>query len=199
MLNVKGPVPIRRRACASCDGRRDRHLDLRRVADIDKADLLVDRLCCRLHLHSLTFGFGSARIDQHSNCAHVGDKLAKQLKPLATNCAGNENYSGDVASRPVETRHQAVPDRIAAGGEHDRYRRGRRLGTDRRQRVVLIITEGRRAMTSAALASHQNGFHPRQTRSQHSALRPAPPPASPYVMLPHCYLRRSGAAVEKDD
>ena len=42
----------------------------------------------------------------------------------------------NVATRPVETRYEAVPNRIAAGGEHDRYYRGRRFCPDRRQSVA---------------------------------------------------------------
>ena len=46
----------------------------------------------------------------------------------ATSSAVESGDAGNVAARPVEAGDQTVLDRIAAGLEHDRNRRGRRLG-----------------------------------------------------------------------
>jgi hypothetical protein len=136
LLNQKEPEPTSSAPAPAATASATDRLDLCRVAYLDNANLLTNRLCRRLDFRSLSVGFDAARIDQHGNSARLGDKLAKQLKALTANRARNENYSRNVAARPVEARHEAVPDRIAAGGEHDRYRRGRRLGSDRRQSVA---------------------------------------------------------------
>src|SRR5262249_57760278 len=97
-VEQKSPGPDKKRTRASCDGSRDCRLDLRRVADLDNANLLANRLRCRLDLYSFSVGLGGARIDQHGNSARLGDKLAKQLKPLTAHRARNENYSCNIAA-----------------------------------------------------------------------------------------------------
>ena len=42
--------------------------------------------------------FKTTDIDQHGNSARLWDKLAKQLKPLAANCATNKNHACNIAA-----------------------------------------------------------------------------------------------------
>ena len=63
LLNQKSTGADQQRARASCDGRRDCRLDLCRVANLDNANLLANRLCCRLNFRSFPVGLRDARID----------------------------------------------------------------------------------------------------------------------------------------
>src|SRR5262249_61659022 len=101
VVKQKTTVPATEAPRPSGPRRSDCRLDLCRVADLDNTNLLANRLRCHLDLRSLSVGLGDARIDQHGNNARLGDKLAKQLKPLAANCAINENHACNVAARPV--------------------------------------------------------------------------------------------------
>src|SRR5262245_34754398 len=87
-----------------------------RVAD---DELLPDRLRRALHLSALRLGIGGVRIDKHRNRCRGGHDLAQQLKSFRSQYAGEKDYAGGVAARPAEAGDEAVPDRVAAGDEHD--------------------------------------------------------------------------------
>ena len=86
----------------------------------------------QLNVPSLDPRFKRVGPDQHRDGRGGGDELAQHLQPLGSQEPGHEAHAGDVATGPVEAGDQPVHDRIAAGREYDRHRRGGSLGRERR-------------------------------------------------------------------
>ena len=61
------------------------------------------------------------------------DQLAQQSQPLRRQLGDEKIDAGRIAARPVEAGDQAELDGVVADAEHDRDRRGRRLGRERRR------------------------------------------------------------------
>jgi hypothetical protein len=59
----------------------------------------------------------------------------EQLQPFCCNGADEKADARDVAARPVEAGHETKLNRVAAAGENDWYRRGDRLGRQRRTAI----------------------------------------------------------------
>ena len=84
--------------------------------------------CCSLHLlHHLTHRrlAVSARMPEGSNARDSGKSPLEQLQPLSGKLRAKERHSGNVAARPREAGHEAVPDGVAHGRHHDRRSGGR--------------------------------------------------------------------------
>ena len=64
----------------------------------------------------------------------LGTSWRSSSSRFAPNVGGEKAHAGDVAARPVEAGDEAVRDRVAAGREDDRHRRGCGLGRQRRNR-----------------------------------------------------------------
>ena len=88
----------------------------------------------RRSLRSLVCGLEpSGLVDRRDRRSwSLGDQLAQELEPLGRKLRGDEGDTRDVAARPVEAGDEAELDRIGAEREDDGYRRGRRLGRERR-------------------------------------------------------------------
>ena len=84
-----------------------------------------------LDILQLGLGIGVGRIDQSAEIAGGRDELRQQPQPLGLERGGEEADAGDVAARPIEARHQAEPQRVAAVGKHHRDGGARRLGGER--------------------------------------------------------------------
>ena len=136
----------------SCKG----GLDVAVAAGIENDELLPDRLRRGLHVSSLRLGSRSVRVDEHGNRCRLGHQLAQQLQPLRPQLAAEKADARDVAARPVEAGDKAVLDRVAAGREDDRDRRGCGLGCKRRSGVSATITATGRRTKSAARAGNRS-------------------------------------------
>ena len=84
-----------------------------------------------VHVSSLRLAFRNVRADKHGNHCCIGYELAKQLQTLSSQHASDKHHAGDITTRTVEACNEAVPDRIASGGEDD----GNCLGRDCRNGV----------------------------------------------------------------
>src|SRR5262249_52348523 len=80
----------------------------------------------RRKLHVLLFNFDirSFWIAQPGNGGRRRDQLVQQLQALWLQGSVSKAHAGDIAARPVEAGHDPACNGIAAGDEHDRYRRG---------------------------------------------------------------------------
>jgi hypothetical protein len=82
-------------------------------------------------------------------------QLTEQAEPLGSDLSIQRCDTGRIAAGTIQALHQAEPDRVGAGGEHDRDRRGRLLRRHRGGRAAGRDDE------SDALAN-QLGRHARQ-------------------------------------
>src|SRR5262249_48988234 len=114
-------------------------------------ELLPDRLRRALQLSALRLGIGGVWIDKHRNRCRGGHDLAQQLKSFRSQYAGEKDYAGDVAARPAEAGDEAVPDRVAAGHEHDRHGRGCGLGRERR----IVVADDHRHRTADQISDQR--------------------------------------------
>ena len=96
---------------------------------------------------------GSVRVHEHGDRGRLGHELAQQLQPLRPQHAAEKADARDVAARPVEAGDEAVPDRVAAGREDNRYRRGCGLGRERR--IVVADDHGHRPADQISRQSRQ--------------------------------------------
>ena len=78
---------------------------------------------------------GKVGIDEHGNAHGSRQQFMQEPKPLCPKLHHHEADTGDVATWPVEAGDEAVADRIAAGCEDDRDRRGCGLGRNCRRGV----------------------------------------------------------------
>ena len=120
---MSAPAPVARNG-------REGGVDLAFGAGVRDMKLQPER--ARRLLHLLDFGrrSGIVRVDQTGDRGRLRHQLAQQSQPLRDQLRGQSGDAGDVAARPVEAGDEAELDRIAAGLEHDRNRRGRRLGRE---------------------------------------------------------------------
>ncbi len=72
------------------------------------------------------------RVDQEADQRGGGDQLVQELQFLGRQRVEQRRNPGQIAAGKIETLHQVEGDRIDRQSEHDRYRRGRRLGGERR-------------------------------------------------------------------
>ena len=86
--------------------------------------------------------------------ARCGATSAQQLQPFAGQL-GEQHRSGDVAARPREARDEPS-DRVAADREHNRDRRGRVPGRERRTVPSATITAPAAANKSAASSGNRS-------------------------------------------
>src|SRR6516162_3762508 len=145
------PGADEQRASPAFDERCKRGLDIGIAARVDDDELLPDRLRRALHLSALRLGVGGVGIDKHRNRCRGGHELAQQLKSLRSQYAGEKDYAGDVAARPAEAGDEAVPDRVAAGHEHDRHGRGCGLGRERR----IVVADDHRHRTADQISDQR--------------------------------------------
>jgi len=95
---------------------------------------------------------GKIRIDQYSNHGCVGNEFAQQFDSIRHECLRKKGHTGDIATRPVETGDEAVPDEIGRGKNNWNRRAcslgrqcGRRAaGEDRGDMITDQISRKRR-------------------------------------------------------
>ena len=131
---------------------------------------------------------GIGRIDEQANDGSVGHRFVQHLQPDCHRGRGEEAHAGDVAARPVEARDEPELDRVAADPKHDRDRRGRRLGRQRRSGC-----RPRRSRPPAgepdrrpAPAADRIGFQRIGSRSRRCGPRRSPCCQGPGETPPHC-------------
>ena len=112
--------------------RSKRRIGLVFAADIEYFDLPAERACGRKQISHLQTRIRRIRIDDHADHGGVRNQFANELEALRFERASQHVNAGGVATRPVEAVDEPDVHRIVAGDEHDRYRRSRGLGSDRR-------------------------------------------------------------------
>src|SRR5215831_12226096 len=80
-----------------------------------------------LHLLDHEFGTWIGWIYEKADHARSGEEFAQELKPLRRESDRQTTNTCNIAPWPVHAGDEAVPDRVAAGLENDRYRGGCRL------------------------------------------------------------------------
>ena len=75
---------------------------------------------------------GIARVDEHGNAGARRYQLVQQFQPLCNQFTVEKVDAGQVAARAGQAGDKTEPDRIFSDGEHDRNRRGGRLGSQDR-------------------------------------------------------------------
>src|SRR5262245_53336887 len=127
-LDKKGSPPTR-----SAPARRSRMVA--NAASISLAELALRTSNCRpsvraascpslcMRADSGSFGFTNIAITA------AGNEFVQQAEPLAGDQVAEPAHSGDIAARPVEARHVALLDWVAARREHNRNGLGRRHGS----------------------------------------------------------------------
>ena len=151
----------RRRAARqspSLHQRRKGRLDVAVAADIDNDELrpiACAAACTSVRSASVSECSGSPARRSASPWARASRSNSSRF---AAERAAEKGYAGDVAARPVEAGDQALLDRIAAAGEDDRNRRGRRFGRERRGGLLPTITATGRRTRSAASAGNRSSL-----------------------------------------
>jgi hypothetical protein len=77
------------------------------------------------HVSHHALGIRIVRVHQQGDHAGMGNRLGKELWPLGHQLDCHDADAGEVAAGPGETGDEAVLNRVAAGKEDDRNRRGR--------------------------------------------------------------------------
>jgi hypothetical protein len=121
-----------KRGSAFSDESREGGVDLGIVARICEIDLLAESGSRRLHLLDARLRSRIGRVDERRQPAGAGPQLMQQPQPLCTELLGEVAHAGQIAARPIETGDQTKFDRVAAHAEHDRNRRCRGFGSQRR-------------------------------------------------------------------
>jgi len=75
--------------------------------------------------------FGLVGVHQRRDHTDVGQEVAQKPQAFRSQFIGQIAHARHVSTRPIETGDQAILDRVAADGEHDRDRCGRRFGDKR--------------------------------------------------------------------
>jgi hypothetical protein len=106
-------------------------IDLASGTGVENAERLSDCDSSSLHGHS----FGDTRWivwinEQSDHCARER-KLTRKLQPFGYHRCSVEAHTRDIALRTIQVVDDARSDGITANCEHDRNRRGRRLGCQR--------------------------------------------------------------------
>src|SRR5215472_13511198 len=86
----------------------------------------------------------------------MGPQFTQQLQPFRLHLGHKPAHTRDVAARTMQAGDDAAPDRVGSPHEHDRNRRGRRLGRQGRWVATYCNNDGH------ALA-HKIGGEPRQS------------------------------------
>ena len=110
----------------------------------DKIELQPERTRRRLEVSGLAHGERIVGVQEIADQGGFGHQFVEQLQPFRRNGADEKADARDIAARPVEAGDEAKLDRVAAAGENDWYRRGDRLGRQRR----TAIRENRRDLTA---------------------------------------------------
>jgi hypothetical protein len=76
---------------------------------------------------------GISLVEEQSDHPRGGDKLMQQFQPLRRYLHDQRGYACHIDTRPVKTGNEPKLNRIAAGFEDDRNRRGHRLCRQRRR------------------------------------------------------------------
>src|SRR5262245_33666395 len=105
--------------------RRDRPLDLARVARVDWSYIHAGRRRHRLNYRKLADPGGYARIPQYYCSRQVGCDFLEQFKPFSTQAIFELHEAGGVATRLRQTIDEAGADWIGDDREHDRHGAGR--------------------------------------------------------------------------
>ena len=109
----------------------------------------------------------------------------------------SKDYAGDVAARPIEAGDEAVLDRVAAGREDDRYRRGRSFGREHgngvseRSRPPAAESDRPPRPATDPMALRRS-----EIRSRHSGPRQSLLPSSPGGTRSRGSLRRRATRCE---
>jgi hypothetical protein len=108
---------------------RESHVEIAFAAGVHDENLLPEGARRHLRVFFLRLGSRLGRVDEQANHGGLRHYLAQELQLLGMQVgAVVEGNAGEITSRPVEACHKADLDRVFAGGKHDGYGRGRRLG-----------------------------------------------------------------------
>src|SRR5262249_12342789 len=114
-----------------CEGQKG-SIDLARRARALDVDRLSDPLCRFLQFSLLKICLGIVRVYDRTNSSRFGNEFVKKLQSLGYERREDKGYTGNIATRAVETCNEPCCDRIPAGDKHNRNCRGGRRGCDRR-------------------------------------------------------------------
>ena len=132
MAVEEGTAADRQRAGPRLQDRRESGIEFAFTGGFDDHDLRADGTLRLLHAPQLGRGSGSVRVEQHRDDGGLGNELMQQPQPLGRQVSGGKDHPRDVAAGAVEARDQTGADRIGAGHEDDRRRRGFSLSCLRR-------------------------------------------------------------------
>ena len=95
----------------------------------------------RLQVLDSGSAIGIGRVEEHADAVAVGTSSRSNSSRFGRELHVQCGYAREIAARPVEAGDKSDLDRVAAGGEDDRNRRGRCLGRERRRSApVATIT-----------------------------------------------------------
>src|SRR5215472_5705357 len=86
----------------------------------------------------------------------MGPQFTQQLQPFRLHLGHKPAHTRDVAARTMQAGDDAAPDRVGSPHEHDRNRRGRRLGRQGRWVATYCNNDG-------DVLAHKIGGEPRQS------------------------------------
>ena len=106
--------------------------DLLAIARQQNLHLPADGPRCRLHVSRFRLRVRVVGIDEQAERMSLRRKLAQQRHALCSQHPRDHGRAGGIAARPIKAGDQARPDRIVAGQEYDRDRRGAPFGNQGR-------------------------------------------------------------------